>query len=297
MKNKPMEISPNYSTEDWNALDLSNPTENNALWERAISIFEDRIRGRFIDIVDKIRSMPYSGFVVLAIDCLLIETLEQFYRGVPESVNGSYKFFEGFFKRSGTLSQKFDKKQLELFYKQFRCGILHQAEIKGDSLVKKGGSLVLNNNGNGITVNRQKFHELLVCEFNNYAQKLRAQDPVDIDLRLRFRAKMDYICRKPQYYFAFRADENDLVLQKQFEHIEIIGPATLVGWKVKTNKRGDWIGVEPDDKSNVTGNVYKLSVKQLDDLPYTIEKGNKPIPVKVVSSAISQHQVVWAYSR
>lgn len=292
-----MDISPNYSTRDWDALDLSNPRNNLDSWETAILIFEDRIRGRFLDIVDQIQSLSYSGFVVMAIDCLLIETLEQFYCGVPDSVGGSKKLFNKFFDRSTTLSKGFDKNQKELLYEHFRCGILHQAELKGDSLVWKIGPLVRNNTRNGIVVNRQKFHEILVCEFDSYTHKLRAQNPVDVDLRLRFRTKMDYICRKPQYYFAFRTDITHQALHTHLGQVSVIGQATLIGWKVKTNRKGEWIGVEPDNNSNITGYVYQLSVEQIDNLPDFIEKDNKPIPVQVNCPAIPQYQMVWVYSR
>lgn len=293
----PMEISPNYSTDDWHGLNLVDPIANADHWEKAINVFEDRISGRFLKIVENIQKLPYSGFVVMALDCLLIETLEQFYRGVPDSVGGSQLFFTHFFERSDVLKNEFTVDQRKLFYEQFRCGILHQDEIKGDSLVRKVGPLVRDNSGNGITINREKFHEILVCEFNNYTKILRGQNPVCVDLRLKFRAKMDYICRKPQYYFAFRADITDQVLQMRLGQVRVIDRATLIGWKVKTNRKGGWIGIEPDNNSNIAGSVYQLSVNQLDSLPEFFEKDNKPIPIQVNCPAIPQSQMVWVYSR
>ena len=295
--NRPIDISPNYSTDDWIRLDLSDPSTNNNDWEQAIEIFEDRIRGRFLNIVENIQAMPYSGFVVLAIDCFLVETLEQFYRGVPDSVGGSQSFFTNFFERSEALKQEFTPKQRELFYDHFRCGILHQAEIKGDSLVWKVGPLIRETSSNGITINRQTFHEILVREFNAYTQKLRLQKPANIELRLRFRTKMDYICRKPQYYFAFRSDITDQVIQNQIGQIEVIGQAMLNGWDVKKNRKGDIIGMQPVNNGSLSGNVYRLSVEQLDKLPEIIEKDNKPIPIQIICPMISQFQIVWAYSR
>ncbi len=294
---QPMKISPNYFTDHWNKLDLSDPSTNPEDWEKAILIFEDRIRGRFLDIVVRIQPETFSGFVVMAIDCLLIETLEQFYRGVPDSVGGSQSFFTHFFERSDRLKKEFAENHRKLFYEQFRCGILHQAEIKGDSLVRKVGPLV-QNIGNGIIVNRQKFHEILVCEFNHYVQKLRDQNPIDVDLRLKFRTKMDYICRNPQYYFAFRTDITHQVLQMHLGQVEILGQATLKGWRVKKNKNGDCIGIASDNNSDITGSVYRLSVEQIDDLPkLNIEKDKRPIPVQVKCPDIPQHQLVWVYSR
>jgi hypothetical protein len=71
-------ISPRYRKDDWQQLDLTK-AENHG-WEMAVDIFLDRINGRFLIPIDKIinhsdwRVSEFSGFIVIAIDCLLIET-------------------------------------------------------------------------------------------------------------------------------------------------------------------------------------------------------------------------------
>jgi hypothetical protein len=295
---RPLQISPSYSVEDWNRLDLTYPSQNENDWQKSFLIFEDRIRGRFLDIVENIQLQAFSGFVIMAIDCLLIETLEQFYQGVPSSVGSSQKSFTDFFSRSSVLDKAFSNDQKNLIYDHFRNGIFHQAELKGSSRVLMIGSLVEPAKvGAGLVINRKKFHEQLVCEFNTYIDKLRANNPVDQYLRSKFKAKMDYICRKPQYYFAFCPEITAQALQNQLGQVEVLGQATLIGWSVKTNKKGGWIGVKPDNNGQILGNVYRLSVEQLDNLPDAIEKDNKPIPVKVNCLASSQYPMVWVYSR
>ncbi len=77
-----MKIAPRVEVADWKALDLSTPDSSD--WERAIWIFEQRIRGRFADVVAFLlaedENQPPAdrkfGFAVLSIDCLLVETLE-----------------------------------------------------------------------------------------------------------------------------------------------------------------------------------------------------------------------------
>lgn len=54
-------------------------------WEIAINIFEDRIYGRFLNHIALIERRLSSGFAVMALDCLLCETLEQFYEGREKS--------------------------------------------------------------------------------------------------------------------------------------------------------------------------------------------------------------------
>ena len=78
------------------------------------------------------------------------------------------------------------------FYKEFRCGILHQAEIRADSKVWAVGPLIRDDGGK-LIVNRNKLHERLKAEFQHYLAELR--NAANVDLRAKFRAKMDFISR------------------------------------------------------------------------------------------------------
>jgi hypothetical protein len=188
-----MRISPNYTVRDYKNLDLS--TEEG--WQKAINIFEDRIRGRFLKFIDRIECCEFSGFIVMAIDCLLIEALKQFHEG--EAYTPRYKskeFFTGFLTQ-GVFSKFFETNDLaEMFYDQIRCGILHQAEIKKNSrlFIRKNIPLIAKtNDGKGIIINRKLFHKKLVEEFELYLSKLKS--PNENKLRGNFKKKMDYICR------------------------------------------------------------------------------------------------------
>ncbi|MBI2485610.1 MAG: hypothetical protein HYW01_01340 [Deltaproteobacteria bacterium] len=192
---EPMRISPKYAVEDWKAVDFS--TEEG--WKKAICIFEDRIRGRFLDLIDAIKCSTYAGFAVLALDCLLIETLQQFRKGLPATPQGrgeAGKFFESFLTET-SFSSYFNNKELaSMFYNQIRCGILHQGEVKENSrvLIRKVTPLVsFTADRRGIIINRKLFHKQLVNEFEQYLSQLR--DPSNSDLRSKFKKKMDHICR------------------------------------------------------------------------------------------------------
>ena len=73
-------ISPNFKSSKWNELDLR--AKDSLDWKVAVDIFEDRIEGRFLKQIEilanksdrKIRE--FSGFAIMALDCLLIETLQ-----------------------------------------------------------------------------------------------------------------------------------------------------------------------------------------------------------------------------
>ena len=86
---KGIKISPAFFQKDWTDLDLSkNNIEN---WNKAIEIFKDRIEGRYfkqIEVLDKNKDRDiglFSGFAIMSLTCLLIETIEQFWTGNIET--------------------------------------------------------------------------------------------------------------------------------------------------------------------------------------------------------------------
>jgi len=185
-----MYISPQYTDDDWRKLSFSTEDE----WRKAIDIFEDRVRGRFLEPISCIKGCTHAGFAVLALDCLLIETLQQFCEGVPGTPSRQSKTFFVRFLTETSFDRYFDKEMAEKFYKQIRCGILHQAEVEGNSRVLIKGDLVkYTDDGKGLVINRKLFHKQLVREFEDYVARLR--EPSNQELRKRFRKKMDYICR------------------------------------------------------------------------------------------------------
>ncbi len=178
---------------DWAALDFTKETD----WQIAIDIFEDRIRGRFLDIVDEIQEYVFAGFAVMALDCLLIETLQQFFEGVHETPRGqSEMYFRRFLTQTSFAPFFDDDDKSRLFFDHIRCGILHQAEVKGNSrIIITGGTPMVRQVDNGLIINRQLFHQQLAWEFNHYVARLRQNDPPDDELRRKFRRKMDAICQ------------------------------------------------------------------------------------------------------
>ena len=133
-----MFISPKFRVADWAALDLSKEKD----WKKATAIIADRLDGRFFKMVERIQDEDFSGFAVLALDCLLIESLQQFKTGVEETpFRKCGEYFEAFLT-APEFDKHFDKDTALKFYNQFRCGILHQAEIKKSSRVLRYGPLV-----------------------------------------------------------------------------------------------------------------------------------------------------------
>jgi hypothetical protein len=193
-------ISPKFTSDDWEKLDLSNRSPD---WNVAVEIFLDRINGRFLAPVEAIRKhidpqiTEFAGFVIMAIDCLLIETLVQFRSGEDETKGNHAEAFWDFFKQSDFFKYDFDSRRMAVvFYRHFRCGILHQAQTKKSSLVRYGRrrmveASVAGDLEEGLIIDRELFHNALVNEINSYVQRLLL--PKNKELRERFVRKMNLV--------------------------------------------------------------------------------------------------------
>jgi hypothetical protein len=85
---RPLRIAPGVSAKQWQGLHLDPGTPGTADWEKALAMFEARMRRRFFEPaealigLDDARSEKTFGFAVLSIDCLVIETLQGFREGI-----------------------------------------------------------------------------------------------------------------------------------------------------------------------------------------------------------------------
>ena len=84
----------------------------------------------------------------------------------------------------------------KIFYKQIRCGLLHQSEAEGVSRIKRGGNLPLVSetaDGASLVINKEAFHALLETEIDRYCEQLKSA--ANQPLRAAFRRKLNAICR------------------------------------------------------------------------------------------------------
>ena len=170
--------------------------------------FQDRMEGRFLKQIDLLEGNPrrkigvFAGFAIMSLDCLLIETLEQFHKGKIRTGQGmdEIAFFD-FFQRSLKFRSFFDTQaKATVFYQQIRCGLLHQAQTKKKSTIhiRPGEMLQWVNPKSideGIKIQRKLFHDEVVEIYNSYVEKLK--DRKQLNLKRKFKKKMDYIvCQK-----------------------------------------------------------------------------------------------------
>lgn len=185
-----LKISPKYDSRAWTALDIAKP----AHWPRAEAILRDRLDGRFLRFANDWISDPFSGFVVLAIDSLLAETIQQFRNGATSGKGKSEQYLKAFL--SGARFQPdFDSQARDGFYHDIRCGLLHQAEAKEMWRVKRGRSRLLEPApaGHGYIIDVQRFHSAIQGTLEDYCADLL--EPQNDRLRLALWTKMDHIFR------------------------------------------------------------------------------------------------------
>jgi hypothetical protein len=91
--------------------------------------FRERVRERYIEPVMVLNGEEKNGFSIMAQSCLLMEAYETFRQGWPSSDKKSASAFCFFFDRED-LFRDF-RGHAQQFYKNVRCGILHQGETTG----------------------------------------------------------------------------------------------------------------------------------------------------------------------
>lgn len=82
-----------------------------------------------------------SGFLIMAVSCFVIETLQSFREGKPDSRGLEKTMFINFFENDKDNFPGFNEISDE-FYKNIRCGILHQSETKNAWRVLRAGKLL-----------------------------------------------------------------------------------------------------------------------------------------------------------
>lgn len=200
MLNNELYISPKFKIEQYQNIKLQI-SSNESSWISAIGIFKDRIEGRYLNLIQKLISDSNTeevfvsfSFSIMALNCLLIETLQQFYKGTDETKGKNEVAYTKFLTSYEPFKSEFSKKTAEAFYKDVRCGILHQAQTKRNTQLTLHGNKIIEEIKNGIKVDVEKFYELVKKAIEIYINKIL--DNREIELKKNFINKMNYIAYK-----------------------------------------------------------------------------------------------------
>lgn len=130
-----------------------------------------------------------SGFSLMAINCLMIESLVSFRRGWKETRRLSESAFCFFFDREDAFADF--RGHAHEFYVNIRCGILHQAETTGGWLIHLKRDRFLFDVEHKV-VNAREFTERLAGCLNDYRTELESTN-WEGEIWVNFRKKMKAI--------------------------------------------------------------------------------------------------------
>jgi hypothetical protein len=153
--------------------------------ERIIKLIHHRIYNRYIQYINE----KQNGFLKMAVSCLIIETLESFKNGIPNTSGKSKNMFKSFFETEEEFFPEF-KDLYKDFYYNIRCGILHQAETTNAWRILRKGNLL---NRSEKEINAYEFVKSLNRSLDSYLQRLK-DETFDSPLWTNAIVKLEDIC-------------------------------------------------------------------------------------------------------
>jgi hypothetical protein len=205
-----LEIAGHKSIDDWDKLKkkLLSDFDNDNLWEQAFGFFEERMNSRYIYPAKSIQDGSNSesrfvgeGFSIVTILCSTIEALETFYQGkyfTPSrpsnkfeyTMGESTKFYISFLTKRLPFQNFFDADLALDFYKNVRCGLLHEAATRSGWRIRIDTYELVEKKGKEKILNRVLFLRAIKEYIQSYKSELfRSNDRKEAYIR-----KMDSIC-------------------------------------------------------------------------------------------------------
>jgi hypothetical protein len=184
-----MKLSPQYTDAQWKAAFGGHED-----WKTAIDILKDRIEGRWLTWADQILDAQYSGFAVLALDCIVLESIWGFMNGKSIPRKHEQQVYREMLAhpRLGWNDTESDS-----FREFVRNGLMHDAETRNQWIVEQTiptNSIIEKRTSGGYVINRTMFHQALKATFEDWIAQLRAGS--DVALLRNMRDRMNQIIAK-----------------------------------------------------------------------------------------------------
>ncbi|MBT1706348.1 hypothetical protein [Chryseosolibacter indicus] len=180
------------------------------IWAKVFDdYFINRLQDRYLAPLDSIKSggsYVGEGFAIMAIICSLIEFIESTYQGTnykhrrrgdpplqPFEYSGSESLFSDFLTGHEPFRSFFDRQLATSFYKNVRCGLLHEARTNGRWTIwgKSHNGSLLQLQGQDFIVFRDNFHSAI----RNFIEVEYKQELISSDERKSaFLRKFDRLC-------------------------------------------------------------------------------------------------------
>ncbi len=138
-------------------------------WLKAIDIVEDRIHGRFVAPIHKLIPEEFSGFAIIALDCLLIESLNGFKEG--RASKGNCEEYVVFLASSPHFKHEFSADVASEFCRSVRNGLIHDSETRHQWFIEKtkpSDRILGHDHLGNYVLNRNHFHVALEAELNDH---------------------------------------------------------------------------------------------------------------------------------
>ncbi|MEW8440374.1 MAG: hypothetical protein AB2689_19675 [Candidatus Thiodiazotropha taylori] len=161
---------------------------NDQEMQKIIEFLRQRFTERYIEPM-RVDLDKKNGFTIMAVSCLMIESLESFYQGWGDSNSKSQLAFCYFFDRNPNFV--FIKGYSQEFYKCVRCGILHQGETTKGWHIRRDGKVF---NEKTKTINAKIFHDEVENSLSSYCDTLQGE-AWNSETWKRLRKKMKAVCR------------------------------------------------------------------------------------------------------
>ena len=182
----------NFTVADYHAIVTDQSKSEDEKKAKLVDFIRGRFTERYITPLQQIPKDKKNGFCTMAICCLMIEALESFWEGMRDTrtTGASSAAFTSFFKRSDNL--KDFRAYAQLFYKNVRCGILHQAETTDGWKITRKGTFLFEPSTK--TIDATRFHEEMKQCLQTYCSELM-REQFDSPLWIAFKYKMEVICK------------------------------------------------------------------------------------------------------
>lgn len=159
----------------------------------------ERFSERYVIPLKNVPRNQKNGFIIMAVGCFMIETLESFQHGWPntngkilyngEKIGKGKAAFFYFFNRYEQFHNF--KNYEDDFYKNVRCGILHQSETTNGWRVLRSGPLFIKESK---TINATEFLKRLDKCLGSFCDKLRRSE-WESEIWKNLRKKVNAICK------------------------------------------------------------------------------------------------------
>lgn len=130
-----------------------------------------------------------SGFAIMTNCCLLIEVISTYFEGQNQTTKSGSETFNAVFTKAGKYLNDLRHFENKAFYKNIRCGLLHQGETYGKFKIRRTGVLFDEVNS---TINAKLFCDKLRDFLKSYTQELK-EEKWDSELWDNCRVKLRYI--------------------------------------------------------------------------------------------------------